>query len=241
MQIPLVFGKGPRDTARTREVPRSLTMTAAPLEKGPSPIRVHVMEEWLRSYPRQEDAKYLLKGFKYGFRIPAVEERKAFMAQNLRSVLGMECIVQQKIDKEVREGRVLGPFSKPPMENLRVSPLGIVPKKAPGEFRLIHHLSFPEGGSVKDAIPQDLCTVRYTSFDEAVKMIRKCGLGAELAKCYIKSAFRLLPDHPHDFNLLGFQFGGAFYVDRAYPWDARCRVPLSRSSAHLLNGDLDTW
>ena len=46
-------------------------------------------------------------------------------------------------------------------------------------------------------------------------MIRKCGVGAELAKCDIKSMFRILPVHPLDFNLLGFQFGGEFYIDRA--------------------------
>ena len=164
----------------------------------------------------------------------------------------MESIVQQKIDKEVREGQVLRPFPTLPLENLRVSPLGIVPKKALYEFCLIHHLSFPEGISVNDAIPQELCTVRYTSFDEAVNMIRKYGVEAELAKCDIKSGFRLLPVHPHDFNLLGFQFAGAFYVDRALPmgcsvlcaafekfntfieWKIRSRMECN-STAHYLD------
>lgn len=47
--------------------------------------------------------------------------------------------------------------------------------------------------------------------------MRGCGRGAELAKCDIKSAFRLLPVHPADFDLLGFAFDGKFYVDRALP------------------------
>ena len=42
--------------------------------------------------------------------------------------------MQNKIDKEVKEGRVLGLFPTPPIENLRVSPLSIVPQKAHGEF-----------------------------------------------------------------------------------------------------------
>ena len=105
----------------------------------------------------------------------------------------METIVQNKIDKEVKEGRVLGPFPTPPIERLRVSPLGIIPKKAQGEFRLNHHLSFLEGTSVNDAILPELCTVRYISFNEAVSMVRRCGVGAEMAKCDIKSAFRILP------------------------------------------------
>ena len=187
------------------------------LEKGPSPIKLEVLEAWLKGYPCRADADYLLKGFRFGFRIPASGKRSACWAKNLSSVKGMEDVVQRKINKEVSEGRVLGPFSEPPIRNLRISPLGIVPKKTQGEFRLIHHLSFPEGASVNDAIPSELCSVRYTSLDEAVCMVRKCGVGAELAKCDVKSAFRLLPVHPRDFDLLGFHFQGAFYTDRALP------------------------
>ena len=126
--------------------------------------------------------RYLSQGFKYGFQIPAVGKRTAFMARNLQPVKGMDATVIEKINKEVKEGRVLGPFEEPPIANFRVSPLGIDPKKAPGEFRLIHHLSFPEGASVNNAIPQKMCSIRYTSFDKAIQMIRACGVGAELAK-----------------------------------------------------------
>ncbi|XP_062828282.1 uncharacterized protein LOC134296685 isoform X1 [Anolis carolinensis] len=143
--------------------------------------------------------------------------RAPFRAPNLKSVIGMEDVVLAKINKEVAEGRVLGPFRSPPTPRLRVSPLGIVPKKAPGEFRLIHHLSYPRGRSVNDAIPDDFCTVHYTSFDSAVRKVRSRGPAAELAKCDIKSAFRLLPVHPLDFELLGFQFNGLYYMDRALP------------------------
>ena len=87
-------------------------------------------------------------------------------------------MVKDKIAKEVWEGRVLGQFATAPLETLRVSP-----KKAQGEFRLIHHLSYPEGSSVNNAIPHELCTVRYTSLDEAVNMVRRGGVGVELAKC----------------------------------------------------------
>ena len=121
-------------STRTRvlEEARSLTMVGVPLEKGPSTIKIKVLEKWLSTYPRNEDAKYLLDGFRYGFRILAEGESKVFIARNLPSIMGMEDIVQNKINKEVKEGRVLGSFSTPPIRNLRVSPLGIVPKKGPG-------------------------------------------------------------------------------------------------------------
>ena len=113
----------------------SLAAEAVIQVKGPSPIKVAVLESLLRDYPKREDADYLLAGFRDGFSIPAVGEQKAFFTRNLKSIHGMEEVVQGKIDKEVCEGRVLGPFPMPPLETLRVSPLGIVPKKAPGEFR----------------------------------------------------------------------------------------------------------
>lgn len=113
------------------------------------------------------------------------------------------------------DGSILGLFTDPPVSTLRVSPLGIVPKKTPGKFRLIHHLSHQRGGSVNDAIPDYLCSVRYTSFDQAVCIVCQARVGAGLAKCDIRSAFCLLPVHPKDFELLGFAFEGHFYMDRA--------------------------
>ena len=49
-------------------------------------------------------------------------------------------------------------------------------------------------------------------------MVKKAGKGAKLVKVDIKSAFRLLPVHPDDFNLLGMYFGGMYYVDKALPF-----------------------
>ena len=60
--------------------------------------------------------------------------------------------VHSKINAEIIKGRVGGPYVVPPFTNIRCSPIGLVPKKAPGEFRLIHHLSWPEGNSVNDHI-----------------------------------------------------------------------------------------
>lgn len=85
-------------------------------------------------------------------------------------------------------------------------------KKAPGEYRLIHHLSYPRGSSVNEGIP---VSVHYASFDSAVAMVARCGRGALLGKCDIKSAFRRMPIHPTNFDRLGFQFGGSIFIDMA--------------------------
>ena len=69
--------------------------------------------------------------------------------------------VEKKIKGEIEKGRVEGPFDDPRMKNLRCSPIGLVLKKAPGEFRLIHHLSWPEGKSVNDFIDPSMSSVKY--------------------------------------------------------------------------------
>ena len=56
-------------------------------------------------------------------------------SKNLKSARMQPEITQQTIDKEVSEGRVVGPFSYPPLPNLRISPLGLVEKKQPGEYK----------------------------------------------------------------------------------------------------------
>ena len=95
--------------------------------------------------------------------------------KNLKTANDHPEIVQHKLLTEINLGRVAGPFHDKPISTLRISPIGLVEKKTPGEFRLIHHLLFPEGDSVKDFIDPDLCSMQYTSFDEAVHMIQDMG------------------------------------------------------------------
>ena len=118
--------------------------------------------------------KFLIDGFMFGFHIPFMGDRVASWADNLKLVKGQEDIVRQKIGKEVKEGWVLGPFPAPTVKNLRVLSLGIVPKKAPEEFRLIHHLSFLAGDSVNDRIPQVFTThplMRQSAWCGAVRLV----------------------------------------------------------------------
>jgi hypothetical protein len=59
----------------------------------------------------------------------------------------------EKVMNEVNAGGIAGPFSYRPISNLRVSPIGLVPKKT-GGIRLITNLSSPINGSVNDFIQQ---------------------------------------------------------------------------------------
>lgn len=94
-----------------------------------------------------------------------------------------------------------------------MSLLRVVPKKDPGKFRLILHLSYPKGASVNDGIDPLACAVTYTSFDAAISWIRRHGRGSLLAKKDVKAAFRPLPVHPDSIHLLSCHWQGSYFVD----------------------------
>lgn len=126
-------------------------------------------------------------------------------------------VVWKKLQNELAEGRIAGPFTSPPFMKFRIAPLGLVPKKELNTFRFIHHLSFPTGKSLNDDIDDSLCSVSYASFEDAIDKIRSVVHGALLAKADIKSAFRLLPIAPEAFNSLGFFFEGFYFFDKCLP------------------------
>lgn len=182
-----------------------------------TPINLVNLRQELMGYDLKK-AEEIYNGFSSGFPLHYSGNHAPSDSSNLKSAISRPEIVRQKIQTEIEAGRVAGPFDSRPLQTLRISPLGLVPKHEPGQFRLIHHLSYPSGDSVNDFIDPDLCSVQYTSFDEAVHMVQDLGRGCLLGKSDIKSAFRLLPVSPLDFDQLGFKFDGKFYFDKAMPF-----------------------
>ena len=181
-----------------------------------TPVKVDRLESLLIGYPVSLK-KFLVSGFSHGFRVSFMGERCAFESPNLKSALSQPDIVTSKINKERAAGRIVGPFNSPPFPLFRCSPLGIVPKKDPSEFRLIHHLSYPRGSSVNDCIPAEFSSVHYASIKDAISIIKKTGAGCFMAKTDVKSAFRIMPIHPNDYSLLGMKWQNLYYFDRCLP------------------------
>ncbi|XP_077111884.1 uncharacterized protein LOC143767433 [Ranitomeya variabilis] len=201
-----------------RDHPKKLTPGKIPLQvRLTMPVSVKRMEPWLDKYPNKAAAAQLRFGFSYGFFIPFNWSPEPQSATNLQSAKDLPDVLAAKLDKEIRLGRFRGPFNFPPFPNLRVSPLGIVPKKESGKYRLIHHLSYPKGMSVNDGIPRDETAVSYISFDKAIDLVRSAGPGALMAKSDIESAFRLLPVHPDCHHLLGAKFEDRYNYDTCLP------------------------
>ena len=171
----------------------------------PTPVIVERLAVYLEGYDAQLSQE-LVSGFAYGF------------TSNLQSALHNPEIVDCKLIKEICEGRIRGPFIHIPLDNMIISALGVIPKKQPGEYRMIHHLSYPYGGSGNDFIPSEFCSVHYASVDDdAIRMIKRIGPSCTLAKTDVRSAFRMIPVHPADYYLLGMHWRGNYYVDCCLP------------------------
>ena len=175
----------------------------------------------------------LYNGFKFGFPIHFQGPRVSLNAKNLASAYERPQIVSAKIFKELEANRLAGPFDSPPFSTFRVSPLGLIPKKTPGEFRMIHHLSFPDGSSINDSIPFEFTSVNYARVDDATALVKQLGPGCFLAKTDIQNAFRIIPIRPADYDLLGMSWEGKFYYDKAMPigCSSSCRTFEIFSSA----------
>jgi hypothetical protein len=113
-----------------------------------TPIKVDKLAKWFQGN-NTLDTEYLVNGFQLGFKIPYKDNRSYRFYKNLLSATSNMDTLKEKIAKEILVGRVVGPCESPPFQNLQISPLGLIPKRTPGEMRVIHHLSYPEGTSIK--------------------------------------------------------------------------------------------
>ena len=174
----------------------------------PSPVRLSNWLEFLRCHPDQTFASYihsgLLSGFRIGYNRQAPRLKSA--AKNHPSAPANAMVVRNHIEVELQAGRLVGPLNKALAPLLHTSPIGLVPKAhQPGKWRLIVDLSFPPGHSVNEGISPELASITYAKVDEAVEIIRQLGVGTQLAKLDLQSAYRIVPIHPEDQHLLAIE------------------------------------
>ena len=111
------------------------------------------------------------------------------------------------LEAECQAGHTLGPIPSPPLPNFVVNPLGTVPKKRSGKWRLIMRLSYPPGSSFNDGIDNSDFPPGCSTVYDAIDSIMRLGRGA--------------PVHPSDHHLLGMRWRGSFYFDRVLPFGLR--------------------
>ena len=177
-----------------------------------TPIKIDALKAYLQGYDRVK-TQYLLDGFSQGFMLQSQGLQSANTDVKNPSIPNqLVAEVQKKLQKEIDAGRIIGPFSSPPLPNFRVSPIKVAEKKEPGKYRFIHNLSYPyDEDSVNASIPRDKVAVQYSTIDDAIAYIKAVGRGAFLAKTDIKSAFRIIPVHPSQYHLLGMRWKGEYF------------------------------
>ena len=190
-----------------------------------TPLAWETWDVRFAQHPDQRFWQYIVSGIRDGFRIgfdyqcPLKSSRR-----NMPSVSSQPQAIREYLAEECAVGHILGPLKAESVPGLQVNQFGLIPKKTPGEWRLIVDLSSPEGCSVNDGVYDHLCSLRYISVDDALAVIRELGQGTLLAKVDIQKAYRIVPVHPSDRPLLGMQWEGAVYLDAALPFGL-CSAP----------------
>lgn len=95
---------------------------------GSTPIRLDNMLFYLSLYANFSSSE-LIEGFAFGFELQYEGPRFSSDCKNLVSASELALEVGEKIRKELDLGRIAGPFDSIPLQNLRLSPISIVPKK----------------------------------------------------------------------------------------------------------------
>ena len=206
---------------QSQQIPRELC-------KISTPLKVWQWAEMLSNHPDPQFTDYIVSGIENGFRVgfdyssPLVSSK-----HNLPAAATHPEVISHHLEADIAQQTLLGPFlpDQFPGFQLHTNPIGVVPKKhRPGKWRLIVHLSSPSHRSVNDGIASDICSLSYVSMDTIFDRILQLGRGTLLAKVDIKSAYRVVPVHPDDRNLLGIRWEDRVLVDSALPFGL-CSAP----------------
>ena len=198
-------------------------------------VNIPAISALAENFPNKNLCTYILEGLRIGFKTGYRGPMTVTRPKNLRSATNNKRKVSEAINKEIKRKHTSGPFKQPPFSQLHCSPIGSA-DKPDGSIRLVMDLSQPEGSSINEWIDKDEFSVHYTHFDEATKLVRMAGEGCFMCKVDIKHAFRLLPVHPSEWNLLGYIWEDSYFVDTRLPFGLR-------SSSRIFNdfADLVCW
>jgi len=163
---------------------------------------------------------YILSGIQEGFRVgyQGGDHRLGSAKKNMQSAEYNPQVVRDYLEAERKQGVLLGPFER---SEIPSSPqlLWCHPQVEPSrKVEVDCGLSHPESRCVNDGVNCELCSLQYVRVEEVVWELLGLGLGAQMAKMDIRSAYRMVPVHPQHRFLLGMQWECQVYVDTALPF-----------------------
>jgi hypothetical protein len=182
-----------------------------------STLNEHAWRFYLRDYPDPLFVDTLIHIIRHGANLgfsgnkslsqTCTNLKSAFTSPSTTSALSADIAAQ------VANGRTYGPFVEPPFPNFRCSPLGAATRKRSTKIRRIHHLSWPDGESVNDGIPDSEASITYDMINRAISDLAASGHGSLMIKLDLESAFRHIPVRPADWHLLGFIWEDKLFHD----------------------------
>ena len=117
-------------------------------------------------------------------------EESSITSNNSKTAVSQPQIVRLKLQQELLQSRIAGPFSSPPFPNFKSPPLALKQKQEKIKYRLLHNLFYPHTfQSVNNNIPKSASTVYHETLSDAVAAIQQCSDGALMAKSVIADAF----------------------------------------------------
>ena len=223
--------------AQNSKTLRSQPKLTPELQTVKTPLKLEAWREALSNHPDRGFVQYILDGMHNGFRIgfDYTACTIAAVKSNMLSAIQHAATVNEYLQRECSEGRMLGPLSPAWAPWAQVSRFGVIPKKnQQGKWRLITDLSSPQGHSVYDGIDPALCSLSYTSVDDAAAEISAMGRGTLLAKLDIKNAYHIVPVHPEDRPLLGTKWQDKIFIDAVLPFGLRSAPKIFNAIADAL-------
>ena len=205
-------------------------------------VNIDHLEEALDNY---ED-KQIVDFCKFGWPIGIVSDKFSHRPppRNHRSASDYPDQLDSYVERELKEGTLLGPFHSNPFTSSAVfSPLASTEKRDSVERRVLMNCSYPVGDSVNDKIPKDSylgeeCQLRYPTVDALVALVKKKGKGCALMKRDLRRAYKQILVDPGDWPYLGLSWNGEFFFDMTMPMglrsSARCCQRITNAVRYMV-------
>ena len=166
----------------------------------------------------ENETAFILEGLRHGFIVadtfpPPYEESYPVSAEN-------ETIITADLAEERSSGRIFPALSKPQWVTphfVKIEGTPLKPKyRIIRDFTVVRAHGDPDFASVNDVAWHD--TFKMSSVDDAFASMKP---NAFMAKVDISKAYRAVPVHPSQWELLSYKWHGVYYSDTRLPFGLR--------------------
>ena len=231
-----------------------------PNVKSVEPVQVSVASQlkhefWkenMQDCPDQNLKSQVLTGLDNGVDLGCADSHNTVVYQSWPSAIELYDDVSKSINEDLAYGRVVGPWTSPPVDGYTASPLGAFKRAGSDKVRVIHDLSHPPGFSVNDSIDPDLYSLQYITVDQVAQRCASYSTPGWLAKSDLSNAFKHVVVKPSQWKRLGFVWDGKYYCYTVLSFGCRsapyhfnvfadaleyiaCKLGASRDTYHYLD------